>query len=91
VRTYVGLIRHLLSSRLALYFLAAETQRFRGGGHPQITLEQLADAANALATALWKRSRHAPAHIAACRACYQDRNQASYRSRRKRARRSKRK
>jgi SRSO17 transposase len=30
VRTYVSLIRHWLSSRLAMYFLAAETQRFRG-------------------------------------------------------------
>ena len=30
VRTYVSLIRHWLSSRVAMYFLAAETQRFRG-------------------------------------------------------------
>jgi SRSO17 transposase len=30
VRTYTSLIRHWLSSRLAMYFLAAETQRFRG-------------------------------------------------------------
>ena len=30
VRTYISLIRHWLSSRMAMYFLAAETQRFRG-------------------------------------------------------------
>ena len=30
VRTYTSLIRHWLSSRMAMYFLAAETQRFRG-------------------------------------------------------------
>ena len=29
VRTYISLIRHWLSSRMAMYFLAAETQRFR--------------------------------------------------------------
>jgi len=36
VRTYTSLIRHWLSSRMAMYFLAAETQRLRGeksGGH----------------------------------------------------------
>ncbi len=31
VRTYTSLIRHWLSSRMAMYFLAAETQRLRGG------------------------------------------------------------
>jgi SRSO17 transposase len=30
VRTYTSLIRHWLSSRMAMYFLAAETQRLRG-------------------------------------------------------------
>jgi len=30
VRTYTSLIRHWLSSRIAMYFLAAETQRLRG-------------------------------------------------------------
>jgi SRSO17 transposase len=30
VRRYVGLMRHWLCSRLAMYFLAAETQRLRG-------------------------------------------------------------
>ena len=30
VRTYTGLIRHWLSSRVAMYFLASETQRLRG-------------------------------------------------------------
>ena len=30
VRTYISLIRHWLSSRMAMYFLAAQTQRFRG-------------------------------------------------------------
>jgi len=30
VRTYTSLIRHWLSSRLAMYFLSAETQRLRG-------------------------------------------------------------
>ena len=31
VRTYTGLIRHWLSSRIAMYFLGSETQRLRGG------------------------------------------------------------
>jgi len=31
VRTYTSLIRHWLSSRMVMYFLAAETQRLRGG------------------------------------------------------------
>ncbi len=38
VRTYTSLIRHWLSSRMAMYFLAAETQRLRGeksGDHPR--------------------------------------------------------
>ncbi len=30
VRTYTSLIRHWLSSRMAMYFLAAETKRLRG-------------------------------------------------------------
>ena len=30
VRTYTSLIRHWLSSRMAMYFLAAQTQRLRG-------------------------------------------------------------
>jgi hypothetical protein len=30
VRTYTSLIRHWLSSRMAMYFLAAETRRLRG-------------------------------------------------------------
>jgi len=30
VRTYTGLIRHWLSSRIAMYFLGSETQRLRG-------------------------------------------------------------
>ncbi len=30
VRTYTSLIRHWLSSRMVMYFLAAETQRLRG-------------------------------------------------------------
>jgi hypothetical protein len=38
VRTYTSLIRHWLSSRMAMYFLAAQTQRLRGeqsGDHPR--------------------------------------------------------
>jgi SRSO17 transposase len=31
VRKYVGLVRHWLCSRIAMYFLASQTQRFRGG------------------------------------------------------------
>lgn len=31
VRKYVGLMRHWLCSRLAMYFLSAQTQRLRGG------------------------------------------------------------
>ena len=37
VRTYTSLIRHWLCSRMAMYFLAAQTERFRGkksGDHP---------------------------------------------------------
>ncbi|MBL8879841.1 MAG: hypothetical protein JNG88_12040, partial [Phycisphaerales bacterium] len=49
VRTYCSLLRHWFCSRLAMYFLAAQTQR--------ITLEQVAEAANALAWAIWKRTR----------------------------------
>ena len=30
VRTYTSLIRHWLCSRMAMYFLAAQTQRLRG-------------------------------------------------------------
>ncbi len=39
VRRYTSLIRHWLSSRMAMYFLAAQTQQFRG--------EQSADHAGA--------------------------------------------
>ena len=34
VRTYTSLIRHWLCSRLAMFFLASETTRLRGGKSP---------------------------------------------------------
>ena len=70
--------------------LAVEAQRLRGK-YSLITLEQQADAANTLATVLWKQQRHSPTHVATCCHYYQERNEASYKSRRKRGRPQKRK
>ena len=40
-----------------------------------------------LATVLWETDRHSPAHLAECSQYYQERNAASYRSRRRQGRR----
>jgi len=82
VRTYKSLIRHWVCSRLVMYFLAAQTQRLRGE-NPRITLEQVADAANAPASKVWNRWPHSWAELIERCAYYQERNEASYDSRRR--------
>lgn len=87
VRTYTGLIRHWLCWRMAMYFLAAQTERLRGK-NPRIPLEQVADVVNALAWKIWNRWPHSWSNLIAICAYYQDRNEASYASRRKTAMRA---
>jgi len=77
-----SLIRHWVCSRLVMYFLAAQTQRLRGE-NPRITLEQVADAANAPASKVWNRWPHSWAELIERCAYYQERNEASYDSRRR--------
>jgi hypothetical protein len=51
------------------------------GKNPQITLEQVADAANTLATVLWKHQRHWSTHVATCCNYYQERNVTHFKGR----------
>jgi hypothetical protein len=81
VRTYTSLIRHWLTSRLAMYFLADQTNRLRWK-NPKITLEQVADAANMLA---WKKYPHSWKQKVYVCEYYQERNKISYASRKKMA------
>jgi hypothetical protein len=80
VRTYRSLMRRWLACRIAMYFLVTETRRLRGED-PQITLEQIADAANGLAWNTWNRWPHSWALLMRRCEYYQCRNQASYDSR----------
>ncbi|MGB2984973.1 MAG: hypothetical protein WBE26_03740 [Phycisphaerae bacterium] len=87
VRTYTSLMRHWLCSRMAMYFLAAQTQRLRGK-NPRVTLEQVADVANTLAWRIWSRWPHSLSYVAQHCEYYQERNEASYESRRRTAARA---
>ena len=69
-----------------MYFLATQTQQLRGK-NPLITLEQVAQVANTLVSKIRNRWWHSWAELIERCAYYQDRNEASYRSRRKTARR----
>lgn len=84
VRTYTSLIRHWLASRLAMYFLADQTTWLRKK-NPQITLEQVADVANTLAWKIWQKYPYSWEQKAYVCEYYQERNEASYASRRKTA------
>ena len=54
--------RHWLCSRMVMYFLGAETQRLRRK-NPRITLEQVAEVANTLASKIWNRYWHSYAEV----------------------------
>ncbi len=59
-----------------------------GGQNPQITLEQVADAANTLAWNIWSRWPHSWALLKQRCEYYQWRNQLSYESRKRTQRRN---
>ena len=58
-----------------------------GGKNPRITLEQVAEAANGLAAKIYHRYWHSWAELIARSVYYQQRNAASYASRRRAAQR----
>ena len=58
-----------------------------GGKNPRITLEQVAEAANGLASAIWNRHWLSSDEVAERCEYYQKRNAASYESRRRTAKR----
>jgi hypothetical protein len=86
VRTYQSLIRYWLCSRMAMYFLADRTERLRGE-KPKITLEQVAEAVNGLASKIWNRHWHSYAELIERSGYYQWRNEDSYESRPRKAKR----
>ncbi|HUS92237.1 MAG TPA: hypothetical protein VM695_10330, partial [Phycisphaerae bacterium] len=55
-----------------------------GGKNPQITFEQVADAANVIAWYVWQRPAHSKEDVCRINQYHQWRNEASYASRRKR-------
>lgn len=82
VRTYDGLIRHWRCSRLAMCFLAEQTRRLRGE-KLRITFEQVAAVSNTLAPKIWQTWPRSWTALIRNNQYYQQRNEASYASRRK--------